>query len=308
MVAPPLAGPTTGFLIAGTRCLTMRSSQISDGFTLAHPGDSMTQDTSSDIQAELIACAHAMADAARPETLRYFRQPSLTSENKDLAGFDPVTEGDRAAERAMRNVLARLRPQDGILGEEYGTTEGTSGLTWVLDPIDGTRGYLSGTPTWGILIAVGDHRGPQFGVIDQPYIGERFVGGFGQACAEGPMGRTALRTLAPRPLEQAILFTTFPEVGTPADAAAFRAVSAQTRLTRFGMDCYAYALLAAGQIDLVIEAGLQSYDIQAPIAVIEAAGGIVTDWEGGRVHAGGRALAAANAEIHAAALAVLATA
>ncbi|WP_108483060.1 inositol monophosphatase family protein [Oceaniglobus ichthyenteri] len=259
----------------------------------------------SQLQSDLTACAMAMADAARPETLRYFRAVGLAADNKDTNGFDPVTQGDRAAETAMRAVLARRRPMDGITGEEFGTTPGTSGLVWVLDPIDGTRGFLSGTPTWGVLIAVGDETGPKLGVIDQPYIGERFFGGFGQAWVEGPMGRAPLATRPPRPLDQAILFTTFPEVGSDIEGAAFRAVSQQARLTRYGVDCYAYALLAAGQIDLVIEAGLHSYDIQAPIAVIEAAGGIVTDWTGAPVHQGGRVLAAANREIHAAALAIL---
>jgi len=256
-------------------------------------------------KSELMACAHALADAARPETLRYFRRAALDCDNKSDTGFDPVTEGDRAAEAAMRAVLARLRPEDAILGEEFGATPGTSGLTWVLDPIDGTRGYLSGTPTWGVLIAVGDDSGPVLGVIDQPYIGERFVGGFGRAWVDGPQGRVPLRTRPPRPLEQAILFTTFPEVGSDIEGRAFRAVCDRARLTRFGMDCYAYALIAAGQVDLVIEAGLHSYDVQAPIAVIAAAGGIVTDWTGAPVHLGGRVLAAANAAIHGEALALL---
>ncbi|WP_226781772.1 inositol monophosphatase family protein [Oceaniglobus trochenteri] len=254
---------------------------------------------------ELLSCALAMADAARPETLRYFRANDLLTDNKASAGFDPVTEGDRAAERAMRDILALRRPDDAIMGEEYGMTPGTSGLTWVLDPIDGTRGFLSGTPTWGVLIAVGDDDGPKLGVIDQPYIGERFVGGFGEAWSEGPQGHRPLACRTYRPLSEAILFTTFPEVGSDGEGAAFRRVSARARLTRYGTDCYAYALVAAGQIDLVIEAGLHAYDVQAPIAVIEAAGGIVTDWTGGPVHQGGRVLAAANRDIHAEALALL---
>jgi histidinol phosphatase-like enzyme (inositol monophosphatase family) len=205
----------------------------------------------------------------------------------------------------MRAVLARRRPQDGILGEERPPVAGTSGLTWVLDPIDGTRGYLSGTPTWGVLVAVADASGPIYGLIDQPFIGERFEGGFGRSEVTGPLGRFALRTRAARPLSEAILFSTFPEVGTPEEGAAFRRLVPQVRLTRYGLDCYAYALIAAGQIDLVVEAGLQTYNVMAPIAVIEAAGGLVTDWEGRPAHKGGRVLAAANAEIHAAALAVL---
>ncbi|SDE50808.1 histidinol-phosphatase [Limimaricola pyoseonensis] len=256
---------------------------------------------------DLVATAHAMADAARPETLRHFRA-DLAAEDKtapDEAGFDPVTEADRAAERAMRAVLAERRPDDGVVGEEYGAQAGRSGLTWVLDPIDGTRGYISGTPTWGVLIALCDEDGPFYGLIDQPYIEERFEGGLGQARLSGPRGERALTTRAPRGLDEAVLMSTFPEVGSPAERAGFEAVAARARLTRFGMDCYAYALLAAGQIDLVIEAGLNAYDICAPIAVIEAAGGVVTDWQGGPAYAGGRVLAAANRAIHAEALALL---
>ncbi len=256
-------------------------------------------------QAELIDCAIALADAARPETLKYFRTKDLKSDSKAPDIFDPVTEGDRAAEVAMRAILAAKRPDDAISGEEFGRTPGTSSLTWVLDPIDGTRGFLSGAPTWGVLIAVGDASGPLLGVIDQPYIGERFLGGFGQAWLHGPRGRTELCTRPARPLEQAILFTTFPEIGTMTERAAFGAVSARARLTRYGADCYAYALIALGQIDLVIEAGLNDYDVQAPIALIEAAGGIVTDWTGGPAHGGGRVIAAANRGIHAEALGLL---
>ena len=249
--------------------------------------------------------AELMADAARAAILPYFRQPDLDTQNKLETGFDPVTVADRAAEKAMRDLLAEHRPDDGIWGEEFGRSPGTSGRTWVLDPIDGTRGFISGTPTWGVLIAMATDKGPELGIIDQPYIRERFIGAGSTARAIGPSGTTSLRSRAPRPLDQAVLFTTFPEVGTPDEGAAFRAVAAQVRLTRYGMDCYAYALLAAGQVDLVIEAGLNAYDIQAPIAVIQAAGGVVTNWQGGPAHEGGQVIAAANAEIHAAALAIL---
>ena len=257
------------------------------------------------LETELIAVAAELADAAREATLLHFRAEGLTADTKEQTRFDPVTVADRLSETRMRAILAARRPQDGILGEEFAPVAGTSGLTWVLDPIDGTRGYLSGTPTWGVLISVADAGGPIYGIIDQPYIRERFEGGFGRAEVNGPMGRRALKTRVARPLSEAIVFTTFPEVGTPEEGAAFRRVSAQALLTRYGMDCYAYALIAAGQIDLVIEAGLQAYDVQAPIAVIEAAGGIVTDWHGRPCSQGGRVLAAANREIHAQALALL---
>ncbi|MEM9785319.1 MAG: inositol monophosphatase family protein [Pseudomonadota bacterium] len=256
-------------------------------------------------QAELIRVAHMMADAARPETLAHFRTSALVADDKGGGVFDPVTVADRAAEQAMRAVLARERPNDAILGEEYGATPGTSGLTWVLDPIDGTRGYISGTPTWGVLISVADQTGPLFGLIDQPYISERFAGGFGVAEVTGPLGARALQCRDIHHLADATVLTTFPEVGTAEEGRAFHAVAGQAKLTRYGMDCYGYALLAAGQVDLVIEAGLNAYDIQAPIAVVHAAGGVVTDWDGNPAHEGGRCLAAANPEIHANALAIL---
>lgn len=254
----------------------------------------------------LIAVADSLADAARPVTLQHFRRPALAVDDKGAAGhFDPVTEADRAAERTMRAILAKARPDDAILGEEYGARPGTSGLTWVLDPIDGTRSFVCGAPTWGILIAVSDAQGPLFGIIDQPHVGERFRGGLGLAEVTGPHGKMPLRTRPARPLSQAIVLTTFPEVGSAAEGAAFHAVARRAQLTRYGLDCTGYALLAAGQVDLVIEAGLHPYDVHAPIAVIEAAGGIVTDWQGGPAHAGGRVLAAANGAIHAEALAIL---
>ncbi|WP_375261544.1 inositol monophosphatase family protein [Palleronia sp.] len=259
---------------------------------------------SNELIEELTAAAQAAADAARPETLRHFRTDPYT-DNKDGAGFDPVTEGDRAAERAMREVLSNLRPDDAILGEEFGAQPGTSGLTWVLDPIDGTRAYIAGAPTWGVLVAVSDQNGPILGLIDQPHTRERFFGGPHGATLDAPGGRRRLATRAPRPLSQALVMTTFPEVGTAEDGAAFRRVSAAARLTRYGLDCYAYGLVALGLVDLVIEAGLQAHDIQGPMAVIQAAGGIVTDWQGGPAHQGGRVLAAANAAIHTEAMQLL---
>ncbi len=254
--------------------------------------------------ARLWDIAEAAADAARVETLKHFRAAGLTAESK-RADFDPVTVADRASEAAMRRVIMAKRPNDAILGEEEADKEGTSGFTWVLDPIDGTRGYISGTPTWGVLVALSGDDGPILGLIDQPYIGERFRGGAGVADLVGPQGTRRLGVRKTSDLAEATLFSTYPEVGTDAERAAFQRVSAQVRLTRYGCDCYAYALVAAGQADLVIEAGLQAYDIQAPIAVIEAAGGIVTDWQGRPAHNGGTALAAATPELHAAAMALL---
>ncbi|MBM3605946.1 MAG: inositol monophosphatase family protein [Alphaproteobacteria bacterium] len=264
----------------------------------------MQNDVHSDA-ARIIRTAHLMADAARGAILPLFRSHDLLADNKRPSDFDPVTEADRAAETAMRAVLAEHRPEDAILGEEYGHQAGGSGLTWILDPIDGTRAFLCGAPSWGVLIGLSDGQGIRYGLIDQPYMGERFEGGLGRAVLTT---RDAVRPLRVRegvPLEQATLMTTFPEIGSPAEAEAFRRVSDRVRLTRYGLDCYAYALLALGQIDLVIEAGLQSYDIAGPLAVVEAAGGIVTDWRGGSAAQGGQVIAAASAALHAAALELL---
>jgi histidinol phosphatase-like enzyme (inositol monophosphatase family) len=256
----------------------------------------------------VLSTAHALAAAARRETLRHFRKSGLAMADKgngDVRRFDPVTEADRGAEAAMRAILAERRPEDGILGEEENERAGTSGLTWVLDPIDGTRGFISGTPTWGVLIALCDAEGPIYGIIDQPYIGERFEGGLGRARLTGPRGGRALAVAPAACLAEAKLFTTFPEVGTEAERQCFEAVRDAVRLTRYGMDCYAYGLVAAGQVDLVIEAGLHPYDICAPIAVIEAAGGVVTDWDGKPAHNGGRVVAASSPALHDEALALL---
>ncbi|TJZ93054.1 inositol monophosphatase family protein [Paracoccus gahaiensis] len=254
---------------------------------------------------QIIRTAHEMADAARAAILPWFRNADLAADNKRTADFDPVTQADRAAERAMREVLARARPDDAILGEEYGATPGSSGLTWILDPIDGTRAFLCGAASWGVLIGLSDGRDILYGLIDQPYLGERFEGGLGQARLTGPLGTRPLQVRTGVGLDGALLLTTFPQIGTPDEAAAFHRVADRVRLTRYGLDCYAYALLALGQIDLVIEAGLQSYDIAGPLAVVEAAGGIVTDWQGGPAAEGGQVIAAGSAELHRAALDLL---
>ncbi|MEO1293750.1 MAG: histidinol-phosphatase [Pseudomonadota bacterium] len=248
----------------------------------------------------LLAVAHQLADAAATETLSRFRDASLSVDDKSTGGgFDPVTEADCAAETAMRRILAELRPQDGILGEEYTHKESESGILWVLDPIDGTRAYMAGIPLWGTLIAISDAEGPIFGIIAHPFTGERYVGSgdFAELQHTGQAPRR-IRTRPCKRLADATLLSTFPEVGTAAERAAFAHLSAECRLTRYGTDCYGYALLASGQVDLVVEAGLQPYDVQAPQAVIEAAGGVFTTWDGGSASEGGRILAAGDPVIH----------
>lgn len=249
--------------------------------------------------------AEDLADIAATRSLPLFRSEGLRADNKAAAGFDPVTEADREAERAMRTLLADRRPEDGVLGEEFGPAAGASGFTWVLDPIDGTRAFMSGAITWGTLIGLDAGEGPILGLIDQPYTGERFMGGLGRAELVRGGERRPLGVRACPGLGDAILYSTHPEVGDPAERVAFEAVRDRVRMTRYGFDCYAYALVALGQVDLVIEAGLKAYDIQGPQAVIEAAGGTVTDWHGRSPHAGGRVLAAGDPRVHAAALELL---
>lgn len=259
---------------------------------------------------DLVDTANALADAASVETLRHFRANGLNADNKAGAGdFDPVTIADRGAERAMREVLAIRRPDDGIFGEEEARTIGRSGLTWVLDPIDGTRAFISGLPLWGTLIALDDATRGRIGIIEQPYLGERYIGIMGDSGSVAQLisraGTHPLRTRACTDIASATVFTTDPFLFTGGEVDAFTDVRERARLVRYGTDCYAYGLLAMGQIDLVIEAGLQAYDIAAHVPLITAAGGIVTDWQGGDCRWGGRTVAAGDPAVHAAALEIL---
>lgn len=251
--------------------------------------------------------ADALADAARDAILPHFRA-RLDVENKLGDGFDPVTVADRASERAMRDLLDRHVPEDGILGEEYGTKPGTNGRRWVLDPIDGTRAFIAGLPTWTVLIALEVSGETQVGVIDQPHTGERFRGWPGGAELVRSGATAPLSTRRDARLDTAILATTDPYLFEGDERDVFEAVRDRCRLCRFGYDAYAYAMLAAGGIDLVIESGLQPYDVQALIPVVRGAGGVITSWKGGAAGEGGQVIAAANADLHAAALEFLAPA
>jgi histidinol phosphatase-like enzyme (inositol monophosphatase family) len=255
---------------------------------------------------ELLQFANQLADAAAEVVLPHFRS-ALAVENKaGPAAFDPVTVADRDAETAMRALITRHHPDHGILGEEHGIARGSSDLTWVLDPIDGTRGFMCGLTTWGTLIGVRRGDRPIAGVMSQPYVGERFLGGAGRAELVTRDGRrTALRTRSCGSLEEAVLSTTSPEAFAPEELPAFERVRRRVRLTRYGGDCYAYCLVAAGLIDLVVESNLKPYDIVALIPLIEAAGGIVTTWDGGPAHEGGRVIAAGDRALHAAVLPLL---
>lgn len=259
---------------------------------------------------DCLSVAHRLADAARPIALHYFRSSRLETDNKaGEGGFDPVTLADRAIERAMRDILANERPDDGILGEEYDDVLSQSGVTWVLDPIDGTRAFLCGLPSWGVLIAANDGEKPVIGIMDQPFIGERFTGTLlpndCSAVLENAVGTRDLAVRDTESLSDALMCSTAPDMFVGDEARAFAALSERVRLTRFGTDCYAYSLLAMGQIDLVVESSLKPYDVQALMPLVQAAGGIVTNWQGGDAQHGGQVIAAATPALHDAALSVL---
>ncbi|MEM6355785.1 MAG: inositol monophosphatase family protein [Pseudomonadota bacterium] len=248
-----------------------------------------------------------LGDAARMETLSRFRRTGV-GENKAAGSdrdFDPVTEGDRAAEAAIRRILAESSADDAILGEEEAEKAGTSGITWVIDPIDGTRAFVTGIPLWGTLIARDDGAQATHALVDHPALGERFVGVAGRG-AWLMRGGESLRIGVSRTkrLAESTLITTAPELFDEAGAAAFERARREARLTRYGTDCYGYALVALGTADVVIETGLAAYDIAAPKALVEAAGGVVTDWKGEDCRWGGNTIAAATPELHAEALAL----
>jgi myo-inositol-1(or 4)-monophosphatase len=235
-----------------------------------------------------------------------FFRTAMTSHNKAGDGsFDPVTEGDRAAEMVMRRMIKETFPGHGIVGEEFGSERADAEFVWVLDPIDGTRAFVSGLPVWGTLIGLMRGGVPAYGMMHQPFTRERYFGDGQSAHYAGPDGPRSLRVRTCASLAQATVMTTSPRQFAPADRKAFERVEKASRLARFGCDCYAYCMLAAGHIDLVIEAGLQSYDIVALIPIIEGAGGIITNWDGGSAASGGRIIAAGDRRIHEAALAIL---
>jgi histidinol phosphatase-like enzyme (inositol monophosphatase family) len=242
------------------------------------------------------------------ETILPFFRTSLSIDNKATGrDFDPVTEADRAAEAVMRRLIKANFPQHGIVGEEFGNEREDAEYVWVLDPIDGTKSFIAGFPIWGTLIGL-LHRGtPVFGMMHQPFIGERFSGDSGSARYHGPSGERKLAVRRCASLKEATSFTTSPLLMNSADRAAFNRVEAEVRLTRYGGDCYSYCMLAAGHLDLVIETELKPYDIAALIPIITGAGGVVTTWEGKPAQNGGRIIAAGDPRVHAAAMKVLAS-
>jgi histidinol phosphatase-like enzyme (inositol monophosphatase family) len=251
-----------------------------------------------------LAFADALADAARAAILPHFRTP-LAIESKG-AQFDPVTVADRDAERAMRALIDARYPDHGVLGEEYGVKSGTSAYQWVLDPIDGTTAFISGLPLWGVLIALNHEGTPILGVMDQPYLDERYRGWNDGASIVSRGGERTLQVRSCVKLSDAILSTTDATLFVGEDASAFDRARSSAKLTRYGNDCYAYAMIASGHIDCVIEADLDPFDIQALIPIIRGAGGGVVNWSGAAAHHGGNILAYGDERVRDDAIRVLA--
>ena len=251
--------------------------------------------------------AHRLADLSGAAILPYFRHALVVKNKASGAGFDPVTAADRAAERAIRAAIAKSFPDHGILGEEFAAVRGAGRYQWVVDPIDGTRAFIMGSPLWGTLIGLVDDGKPVLGLMDQPFTRERFWAYRGAARMRAPDGRTRrLKTRGCSGLAEAVLTSTHPDLfGSPKEQAAFGRLKARARMTRYGGDCYGYCLLAAGFVDVVVEAGLKAHDVAALIPIIEGAGGRITTWDNKPALHGGRILATGDARVHEEALALL---
>lgn len=266
----------------------------------------MTASSSPDIE-ELTAFVHELADASGAAILPMFRTDVSVDNKAQKGAFDPVTAADRAGEQALRDLIRARYPDHSIRGEEFPAHEGSSPYTWLLDPIDGTRAFIIGLPVWTTLIGLLKDGTPHIGVIDQPFISERFIGTPLGAHVNGPLGRTDLKTRDIGALDQAFLGTTHPARSRTDDKfRRYEALEQSVRQHRYGGDAYFYGLLAAGQMDIVLDTEMDDYDIVALIPIIERAGGVVTTWDGGSPVSGGDIIAAATPALHSAALDVLA--
>jgi len=255
--------------------------------------------------ADLFARAEAVA---ADMTLPLFRT-GFAVDNKLATGFDPVTEADTEAERVIREAIAEAYPDHAIIGEEWPDRPGTAPYTWIIDPIDGTRAFISGVPVWGTLVGLLHEGRAIAGMMAQPFSRERWIALDGTTLYGRDGEAAPVRTSTTTALDRAKLSTTAPEqFDTPARQAGWNAVAGRALQIRYGLDCYAYCLLASGHLDLVVEAGLKDVDIAPLIPIIEGAGGVVTTWDGGPAEKGGDCVAAATPALHAEALAVIAEA
>src|ERR1700722_2931711 len=261
--------------------------------------------------------AGRLAEVSSEVILPFFRSEIGADDKSDGGDFDPVTEADRAAEVVMRHLIREIFPDHGIIGEEYGAERSEADHVWVLDPIDGTKSFISGLPTWGTLIGLMKFGQPVYGMMSQPFTRERYFGD--NLCsrrrwvtpsrgdsANGEWSSRVLRSRACASLTQASLMTTSPLLFNEQDRAAYRRLEKVARLVRYGGDCYAYCMLASGFVDVIVETNLKPYDIVALVPIITGAGGVVTNWEGGPAALGGRIVAVRDPRLHAAVLALLA--
>ena len=246
-----------------------------------------------------------LARAAAAVTLPFFRGEYEEADKGGPGAFDPVTQADREAEGAVRKLIGERYPDHGVIGEEYGEDRPDAEFVWVLDPIDGTRAFIAGLPLWTTLIGLRQAGKPVVGGISQPYLGELFLGGPSGGAMMARGQTTPIRTRAIDSLNAAIISTTDPDIFTGSEFGAWTQVRAAARLARLGCDAYAYAMLAAGRIDLVVESGLKPWDWTALVPVIEAAGGEVTNWRGEAPDGTGQILAVGDVRIREQALVTL---
>lgn len=235
----------------------------------------------------------------------YFRS-SFAIENKDERGFDPVTSADRAIETVLRKAIRERFPEHNIVAEEEGDHRASSRFTWYIDPIDGTRAFMMGSPLWGTLVGLTEDDRPIFGLLSQPVLEEVFFGSPSGSWLIKEDGRQRLKSRACTDLSRACLASTHPDMFRGAAAARYQALTERCLLSRYGGDCYNYAMLAAGFVDLVVEDRLKSFDIVPLVPILEGAGCVVTNWQGGSPLGGGAVVAAATADLHAQALEALA--
>lgn len=250
----------------------------------------------------------AAAEAAAGLTLPLFRT-GLAVDNKWQVGFDPVTSADREAETIIRSLISQRFPDHGIVGEEWDDKPADSPFQWIIDPIDGTRAFITGVPVWGTLIGLAVNGRAVAGLMSQPFTGEIWLGMPGESRFMHRDDNRRLATSGTTSLATAKLTTTSPDLFRPDMTDTldqWERVRAGAMMVRYGLDSYGYCLLASGQIDLVVEAGLKTVDIVPLIPIIENAGGMVTDWTGGPAEHGGQIIAAATPELHGEALALLA--
>ena len=248
---------------------------------------------------KLIAFANRLADASGAVIRPFFRQRIEVVHKPGRATFDPVTEADKGGERTIRAIIERERPDDGILGEEYGEKPGRNGLRWVLDPVDGTRAFITGRHEWGSLIALEENEVPVLGILDQPVLDERFIGVHGRSVLVEGDKRTPLKVRDCADIKDAILCATDPSAYfTLEQQAAFQRVKVTARMTRYCGDCYLFAALALGFVDIVIEANFSRWDVAALIPLVEGAGGVITSWDGGDCRDGKTILACGDRRVH----------